>query len=119
MRWRKVLVDLHDEKDNWDISKVGGLFFLFYITCLDVYDCVKFDVIHMNDIFKNLSVPTDDLVANSRCLSQFYSTQEYGFLNKIFLEHLNFLKGINREEKFEIGRLIGGFIFKLIFISSL
>lgn len=51
-RWEKASVDLHDEElDIWDPSKIG-----------DIYDSLRFDIIHMKDVLSRLSVPMDDLL---------------------------------------------------------
>lgn len=82
-RWDKVSIDLHDPESNtWDVTKIG-----------DIYDSIRFDVIHMSDILRKLSVPMEDLLSNSKALADFWVTQEYG---------------ISHADKLEIGRLIAG-----------
>ncbi|KAK2962515.1 putative Inositol hexakisphosphate and diphosphoinositol-pentakisphosphate kinase [Blattamonas nauphoetae] len=82
-RWEKAILDLHDRQtDKWDPTKIG-----------DIYDSIKFDVIHMKEVLKTLTVPMEDLLQNSKSLADFWVTQEHG---------------ISFDDKLEIGRGIAG-----------
>ncbi|KAK2951193.1 putative Inositol hexakisphosphate and diphosphoinositol-pentakisphosphate kinase [Blattamonas nauphoetae] len=91
-RWQKVSVDLHDtDTDTWDVTKIG-----------DIYDCLRFDVLHMKTILETLSVPMEELISNCRSLADFWVTQEFG---------------VSRTDKQSLGASIAGPLFKDIITS--